>query len=261
VAIYDYDITVDIAGTKDISLVDVIGFPVFSIWFSYCNFRCPWCQNWPVVIGREVRRIKIMDLVDEIKNNSSFVDFVHVTGGEPTVQPEPLRVLFLAVKNELGLKNSLNTNGFNYEVIERLVREKLIDHVAMDVKAPLSKPELYAKVVGLNNGSEIVSRVTKSVKIVLDHIEFTEFRTTYIPLLNMDDLVLIAQELKELGCGDECYYIIQQFVPNQNAPNPEYRTGDILPVDKLIAIAKYVKRKTGLKKIYVRSLEEGLTPI
>ena len=260
--IKDYlDVELKIAGTKDVSLVDVIGFPSFSVWFAYCNFRCPWCQNWPIVVGKNVITVKVRDLLEEIDKNALLINYVHVTGGEPTVQATGLEALFKAIKRELQLKTSLNTNGYNWKVIDQLLKHKLVDHIAMDIKAPFSRPDLYAKIIGLDSGEIVTEYVKTTVKLALKNISFTEFRTTLMPLLNMDDLIRIGTELIELGCNEGCYYVIQQFIPNPNAPDPQYKSGNIIPASKLINIAQRVKLETGLTNVYVRSMEEGVTMI
>ena len=78
---------VKISGWIETSLVDVIGHISFSVWFSYCNFRCPWCQNRPVVMGEKVLEVDVNKLVEIIKEYEWLADFLHVTGGEPTLQP------------------------------------------------------------------------------------------------------------------------------------------------------------------------------
>ncbi len=256
-----YDVRVKIVGTKDVSLVDVIGYPSYTIWFPYCNFRCPWCQNWPVVEGRNIKILRIRELMNMIKESASIIEYVHVTGGEPTLQPNALRALFKVIHEDLNLKNSLNTNGFSWLVVKNLVNDDLIDHIAMDIKAPLSDPKLYSLVTGVPQGINIVENVEKTLKLVLDRLEFVELRTTFVPPLNVRDLVKIALELKEMGCNKHCYYIIQQFIPNENAPDPRYRSGRIVPINELLEIAKIVKRESGLGNIYIRSMEEGVTTV
>ncbi len=252
-----------ISGYKDISLVDVLGHPSFTIWFAYCNFRCPWCQNWPVVTGKNVSEIKISELLDKINKGSMLVDFVHVTGGEPTLQPKALKELFSGCKR-MGLRNSLNTNGYNYEVIDDLAKAGLIDHFAMDFKAPLSDIKKYLQVIGLSNVPDITERIKRSIEIAGKRIDLIEIRTTLIPLLDKQDIIKIASELKEtietIGRSDY-HFVIQQFVPNTNAPDPRFRTDDIISINDLIELGRLIKRKIGLRNVYIRSLERGLTRI
>lgn len=252
-----------ISGFKDVSLVDVLGYPSFTIWFSYCNFRCPWCQNWPIVIGKEAMEMNISELIQKIKEEALLVEYLHITGGEPTLQSHALKVIYEKSK-EIGLKNSLNTNGYNYNVINELVSLGLLDHVAMDIKAPLSMHEKYSIVVGLRGEAEIPSNIKRSLEIIANGVDLIELRTTYIPILSTNDLIKIAIEVKELmslAGRDDIHYVLQQFVPNKNAPDPAFKEGEIQSVEKLVEIAKEIKKVSGIKNMYVRSLEEGLTRI
>ncbi len=252
-----------ISGFKDISLVDVLGYPSFTIWFPYCNFRCPWCQNWPVVMGKELIKMSLDELVQKIRESALLVEYLHVTGGEPTLQPNALRLIY-EESRKIGLKNSLNTNGYNYNVIEDLVSRSLIDHVAMDIKAPLSDPGKYSIVVGLEGKNNIPANIKRSLEIIARGVDLIELRTTFIPLLEPDDIVKIAIELRELMSSlgrEDFHYVLQQFVPNSNAPDPKFREGTVRSAEELAKLARKAKDISGIKNMYVRSLEEGLTKI
>jgi len=71
----------------------------------------------------------------KISKSVKFVDYLHVTGGEPLLQVEALRELFSKVKS-LGLMISLNTNLTLASELERLLKDGLLDHVATDLKVP-----------------------------------------------------------------------------------------------------------------------------
>lgn len=252
-----------IAGFKDVSLVDVLGSPSFTVWFSYCNFRCPWCQNWPVVTGKEVVEMSIDELVSKIRESAMLVDFLHVTGGEPTLQRKALISLY-EKSREIGLRNSLNTNGYNYDVVRELISLELIDHVAMDIKAPLSDPIKYSEVVGLKSNLKIVQNIRKSLESIAERVDLIELRTTFIPMLSKEDLVKIAIEIRDLMNDygrDDFHYVLQQFIPNSNAPDPRFKSGAVISADDLARIAEELKKEVGLRNVYVRSLEKGLTKI
>ncbi|MHA1590409.1 MAG: anaerobic ribonucleoside-triphosphate reductase activating protein [Candidatus Njordarchaeales archaeon] len=256
------NITASIAGWKDLSLVDVLGYPSFTVWFNFCNFNCPWCQNWHVVSGSERKDLTIKEILDIIADAAYLVEYLHVTGGEPTLQPKALEALYACVKRKNLLKNSLNTNGSRPEIIKDLITKKLIDHIAMDIKAPLSVPERYGKVIGLENAYEYVERVERSTRIALEKLAFVELRTTFVPgLLMVDDLIEIGRELRELGCADGCYYVIQQFNPSETIRDERYKRLRRIPEEAMVRIAKRVKSESGLKNVYVRTIESGVLEI
>ncbi|HDJ96651.1 MAG TPA: radical SAM protein, partial [Candidatus Aenigmarchaeota archaeon] len=113
---------VKIGGIKEVSLVDVLFYPSFVIWFSGCNFRCPWCHNGPLALGNG-KNVNVSHIIEKVKENKKFVDFVQITGGEPTLQKDAVLHIFREVK-KMGLKTSLNTNGSNPKVIENLIENE-----------------------------------------------------------------------------------------------------------------------------------------
>lgn len=62
-----------------------------------------------------------------------LISGVVFSGGEPTMQKEPLAVLARAAK-EMGLKVGLQTNGYYPETLAHLIGEGLVDRVALDHK-------------------------------------------------------------------------------------------------------------------------------
>ena len=251
-----------VAGWVEASLVDVIGDVSFTVWFNYCNFRCPWCQNAHVVLARESREVTVGELVEAISGASLLIGYVQATGGEPTLQDEGLEALFTACKNELGVCTSLDTNGSRPEVIGRLLDLGLLDHVALDVKAPLSEPEKYGRVIGLPDlGEEMAKRVRASVQDVLDRAPYAELRTTFVPTLHTPaDILAIARELVEMGMGKRgrCVYVIQQFVPSGTLMDPAFASVGRPSPDFLLDLARKVGEEAGLPEVYVRAQELGV---
>jgi len=259
--------TIRVAGWVSVSLVDVLGSPSFTIWFNYCNFRCPWCQNAHVVYATESREVSIPQLLNEIRRASILVDYVQATGGEPTLQPHGLKALFRRCRNEVGVKTSLSTNGSNCQVVKELLREGLLDHVALDVKAPLHDPRKYSAVIGLDErrGVNVLQRVRCSIRALMEANCPTEFRTTFVPnLLKKRDIIRIAQEIREESektgfCGFA--YVIQQFLPSETLINPKFSEKERVPAGKIVEIAREVRREVGLENVYVRAQEIGTVRI
>lgn len=192
-----------IGSIKEVSLVDVLFHPSFVIWFSGCNFRCPWCHNGPLVFG-EGELIEIDEVIEKIRETKDFIDFVHVTGGEPTLQEDALLELFKGVK-EIGLKTSLNTNGSRPKVVEKLLKKGLLDHIAIDVKAPLEYSS-YSKVVGIYPKVKNIERTLRLCR----RLKFVEIRTTVIPgLITGGDVMSICKKLKTYL--NDFHYVLQQL--------------------------------------------------
>ena len=122
-----------------------------------------------------------------------------ITGGEPTLHrnlPEFCRQL-----RSRGFLAKLDTNGSNPIMLEKLIKEKLVDYIAMDIKGPL---ERYDEIALVKVNKDIIQ---KSVDIIRSSGLDYEFRTTVVPkLLKEGDLLAIGKWLK----GSKLY-AIQQF--------------------------------------------------
>jgi len=238
---------VKIASIVENSLVDVIGEPSFVIWFSGCNFRCPWCFALPLVKG-EGKFIEIDEMVEKIKKNSFAVEYVQATGGEPTLQIDGLEELFSKVK-KIGLKCSLDTNSSNPEAVERLVRRGLIDHYATDIKTRLKEKD-YWKLIGVEIEG-ITERIKKSLEIA-KKIKFVEIRTTFVPsLLKTEDVEEAWKEAQEIV--ENAIFVLQQFYPFGDLIDRRFLNEKIISHEQLVMIARKIKEKIGLRNVYVRS--------
>ena len=159
-----------------------------------CTLRCPYCHNPEILNGG--RSVNIAEIINEIENSMDFIDSVVITGGEPLMQYVDVEKIFKYCKKK-GLKTKLDTNGCFPLRLEKIV--KLIDYVALDVKAPFDK---YEEVIGSPIGNE----VKKSMEACIKAGVYIECRTTYVPyLLEMDDIVEIAKNIS----AD--IYTLQQF--------------------------------------------------
>ena len=257
-------VKVRVAGWKELSLVDIIGEPSFTIWFNYCNLRCPWCQNSHVVRGEITREVEVGELVNLIEENSKLVKYVHATGGEPTLQPDGLEALFLLSK-QVGEKISLSTNGTDSEVIKRMINIGL-DHLALDLKGPIKNPERYASIVGLDpsEGERLTRAVDSSIKMGIRDVPFVEIRTTLVPmLLSAEDVLQMAEYVSKLALNSKgrVVYVIQQYIPSETLIDPAFRSVKKVPASFLTELGKTIREKTGLKEVYVRAIEFGTVKV
>ncbi len=249
-----------IGGWKENSLVDVLESVSFTLWTSYCNFKCPWCGNSKLARGLEARRVPVADVIKALKRNTGFIDYFHVTGGEPTLQSEPLEVMFQYIVENLDVKNSLDTNGSNPHIIKRLAR--YLDHVAIDIKAPLNQPAKYSKVIGLplKTALEAIANVKKCILFSCREISFLELRTTVVPgMLDVGDVAEIAKELKTLikDTKARVVFVVQQFIPYENILDSGFRSRPRTSPEVIKKAAEKVSEILQFD-IYYRTLEEGV---
>jgi pyruvate formate lyase activating enzyme len=216
-----------IGGIQGTSLKD---YPekICSIFFTLgCNFRCHYCYNKKLVFEelKPIDEKRINNFLEERKN---FSEAIMISGGEPTLQ-EDLPQFMKKIKS-MGYLTGIETNGSRPEVIEKLINEKLIDFIAMDIKAPLEK---YEKVTGVFVDVKKIRRSIEIVKKFKNH----EFRTTFVPtLLDENDIIEIAKLIK----GAKVYRL-QQFVNNVELISKEMEKVKPYPIELFDQVAAKIK--------------------
>ena len=192
-----------IGGLHKLSLIDYPGKLSAVIFTRGCNFRCPYCHN-PELIesngGDFIEEDKILSFLDERKGK---LDGVVVTGGEPTLQSEIVE--FLERIKRLGFLVKLDTNGSYPERIKELIDRKLLDYIAMDIKAPLYK---YSRTTLTSIDTE---RIVESIHLIMNSGIDYEFRTTVVrSLLSRDDFPKIGEMIKSAKL-----FVLQEFRPTK----------------------------------------------
>lgn len=186
------------------SLIDYPGKVSAIIFTQGCNFRCPYCYNPelvdPKLFKEPIPEEKIFSFLEARKGK---LDGVVVTGGEPTIQEDLTR--FVEKVKEMGYLVKLDTNGSNPDVLEELLDNKLVDYIAMDVKAP---PQKYGLLTQVNTP---MKRIERSVSLIMSSNIGYEFRTTVIKtLLTEKDVIEIAKFLSGAKL-----FVIQKFVQTE----------------------------------------------
>jgi len=189
-----------IGGLEKLSLLDYPGHLAAIIFTQGCNFRCHFCYNPMLVLprkGEDEKNIKEKGF-SELSTKNLFLflrerfgrlDGVVITGGEPTLHPDLPE--FIKKIKKIGYDVKLDTNGTNPVMLNQLIEEKLIDYIAMDLKAPGEKYE--ATVSAPVNFKNIEKSVKMIIKSGLPH----EFRTTVVPgLLDKEDFTKMGEMIK-----------------------------------------------------------------
>jgi pyruvate formate lyase activating enzyme len=191
-----------IGGLQRVSLIDYPGLICATIFLQGCNFKCSYCHNPELVDTRLFQPcIKENEVLDFLNMRGGKLDAVTITGGEPTIQDDLAPFIKKIKKMKFAVK--LDTNGSQPQVIKTLLDEKLLDFIAMDIKAPLEK---YKSVVKVPVNSDLIK---ESIRLILKAKIQHEFRTTIVESqLDEKDILQIA----ELISGANSY-VLQKFVP------------------------------------------------
>jgi pyruvate formate lyase activating enzyme len=166
-------------------MVDYPGKVAAVVFTPGCNMNCHYCHNRSLIedeSGKE--RQDPEEVLAFLTRRLKMLDGVVVSGGEPTLQPRLAN--FLERVRGLGLAIKLDTNGTRPKVVGRLIEQGLVDFVAMDLKAPFSR---YGEICGVEVDPEDLH---ETIKVVLDSGIGHEFRTTFSPLLNEQDILHMA---------------------------------------------------------------------
>ena len=191
-----------LAGLQKTTFIDYPEKIACIVFTQGCNFRCGYCHN-PELFENKEPLISLEAFFDFLKKRQGKLDGVVVTGGEPTLQKD-LKEFIKNIK-ELGFAVKLDTNGTNPQILEELINEKLLDYIAMDIKAPIDK---YEFIVNCNVNIE---NIKKSINLIKNSCVNYEFRTTVLKSqLSYDDF----EKIGEMISGTKRYYM-QKFIASK----------------------------------------------
>lgn len=195
---------VEFRGIQKTTLADYPGEVACTLFMSGCNFRCSYCYNPDLALSRDTGvTISEDEALDFLEQRRRFLDGVCVTGGEPLLQAGLLN--FLRKAKGLGYKVKLDTNGSQPEQLRRIINEKAVDYIAMDVK---TTPERYKEVAG---STAEIEKVEESARLIKESGVDYEFRTTVYSDLKADDFDRIG---RWLGGGRKyCVQPVKTHVP------------------------------------------------
>lgn len=193
---------VEIKGLEKFSPKDFPGYISSTVFLGGCNFRCPFCHNSDLVLRPEILPTFPLDyFLSFLDSRKGWLEGICISGGEPLLQDD-LETLLILIKDR-NLLVKIDINGSFPSRLENLIQKRLIDHIAMDVKAPLKR---YQEVTRAKVNEEDIVR---SVDIIKNSGLGYVFRTTLVPgLVGPEDIKKICQMLD----GAKIFQL-QQFVP------------------------------------------------
>lgn len=199
-----------IGGIQKVSLVDYPGHTCAALFTIGCNMRCGYCHNPELVLPeRFADEIPVDEILLFLESRRGKLEGVTISGGEPTMHQD-LPEFIIQIK-ALGFLVKLDTNGTNPEMLEQLYAHNLLDFVAMDVKASLSKyQDVVARPIDIDAIRQSIDCIKRS------GVEY-EFRTTVVKSQ------LSPQDIDEIGKLVEGAprFALQKFRPGRTL-NPQF---------------------------------------
>ena len=223
-----------IGGLQKLTLIDYPGKLAATVFLCGCDFRCPWCYNSELVLFHPVRKnfsngagISEKELLKFLKERKKLIDGVVLCGGEPVIS-KGLTPFIKKIK-KMGFLIKLDTNGSDPKILKKLIDEKLIDYVAMDLKGP---KERYSEFSGRKVD---VKKIQKSIDILKENKVDYEFRSTIVPSLHTkEDVIEMAKWIR----GAKRYYL-QNFRPEKTI-DPKFEKIKTYSQEYLLEIQKAI---------------------
>ena len=209
-----------------------------TVFTGGCNFRCPFCHNsalvLPELIDRNNQEEKVLSF---LKKRQGVLEGVAITGGEPLLSrdlPDLLRQI-----KALGYLVKVDTNGSFPDRLEALLREQLVDYVAMDIK---NAPEKYDFTSGAKG---VLPAVRKSAELLMTGTVPYEFRTTVVAEHHSaEDFHAIGHWLQ--GASQ---YFLQNYVDSGDILLPGLHAASKEEMENYLAIAREYIPNTQLRGI------------
>jgi len=226
---------IQIGGIQKLTLIDYPGRLSATVFLLNCNFRCPFCYSSELVLPEKTKNqscILEKDFFAFLEERKDLLEGVVICGGEPMMNkdlPDFVRKI-----KEMGYKVKVDTNGSFPEMLEFLIDEKIIDYVALDIKAPKEKYNI------LTGGKVNIKNIEKSISILKNKEIDYEFRTTVVPtLLKKEDILKISRWLFSFPSRKATRYYLQNFRPEKTL-DPKLEKLKPYPLTYLLEIQRAV---------------------
>lgn len=205
-----------ISGIQKSTTIDYPGKLACVIFTMWCNFRCPFCHNPESVLPEQMRLIS-QDLIPEqavfnfLETRKWKLEWVSICGGEPTLQPDLYD--FAKKIKEMWFLVKLDTNGTNPTIVQKMIKDGILDYVAIDLKHSKHR---YNEAIGVKindtffEGYEMLFNTLKQSGI--DY----EYRTTVIKWLHDKDEI---EEMAKYISGAKNFYLQNYVWGNTIDPN------------------------------------------
>ncbi len=232
-----------LSGIQRFTLLDYPDKVACIVFTPGCQFRCGYCHNPEFVLPELLQEIKDSFIEEELffrflETRKGKLEGVVISGGEPTMMADLLP--FMRKIKERGFFLKLDTNGNRSEVIAQLLKEQLVDYIAMDVKTALSH---YTTLVGKRVKE---TQISKSIQLLKQSTIPYEFRTTLIKEVHTN---VILENMASILQGAERLFL-QEFRPGKTL-NPLFASYHPFSTQEMMGIAQIFFEKK-VKKVIIR---------
>ncbi len=225
-------------GIQKMTLLDFPGVVSCTIFLGGCDFRCPFCHNFELIDGTAQPVMTDDELIEFLKSRKALLDGVAITGGEPCLHKD-LPELIKRIR-EAGYKVKLDTNGYHPNMLKRILDEKLVDYVAMDIK---NCEEKYALTCGLDYID--MDKIKESISLLMNGDTDYEFRTTVINELHEES---DFDKMGEMIKGARRYFL-QRFTDRDSVPYGNLTAPSFDDMKKYAEIARKYVPETALRGV------------
>lgn len=202
-----------LAGLQKSSTLDYPGALSAVFFFPGCNYDCFYCHNRDILEGPGIG-MDLSEALAFLEKRKGLLDAVVLSGGEAALQ-KGLTELALSIKG-MGFRVKLDTNGSRPGVVSDMLAVNALDYVALDYKVPWSR---YQEIAGPNADP---AAVKETASLLLSAKLPFEVRTTVIPQLGLNDMLLMAREMP----------ILPRYVLNPYRMPLSYRQEDLFRLKK-----------------------------
>ena len=226
-------------GLQKLTLLDYPDKVAATVFTVGCNFRCPFCHNFSMVVGNgdRIEQLTEDEILSFLSKRSNVLEGICVTGGEPLIQHDIEE--FLCKVRAMGYAIKLDTNGAFPDRLSALIAKGLIDYVAMDVK---NCKEAYSQTVGCEVDLDAIER---SVALLKSGVVDYEFRTTVTATFHTEESISVMA--KWLAGAKRLY--LQQFVDSGDLIDPTVKGVDDATLKKYCDIARRFVPNTQIRGV------------
>jgi pyruvate formate lyase activating enzyme len=215
---------------------------VSVVFTPFCNFRCSFCFDYPLVVfPHKLPLISEEKFFNVLTNTTEPVDAVIVSGGEPTLQGIALKE-FLKKVQDFGFISRIDTNGSNPKLLEQLLANNLLDYVSIGVHGLLQEK----RYVEITQRKTNISNILKSIELVESFGIDYEIKMVFVPSFHSEEeVLLLADYLKGIK-----RFLLQRF---DNSSGTLDKALELAPQGSFEVLKSIAKKIKGIGEVRVKS--------